>query len=241
MPREIFGEVANPTTRLGSQSRYTLPVSIAVHVAAAAGIVIVPLMATDVMPAPRTMIGAFTAQPSPPPPPPPAARPTAVRASEPSPAPSPVAPTDAPATIEPEPATTTSVIGDPAGPPGGSPDGVIGSLGKETSVPVILPAPPPAVTRPLPVGGVIREPKKLKHVPPVYPVIAQQARVEGIVIIEAIIGTDGRVKEARVLRSKPLLDEAALTAVRQWVFTPTTLNSVPVPVMMTVTVRFQLQ
>jgi protein TonB len=93
----------------------------------------------------------------------------------------------------------------------------------------------------VPVGGRIKIPAKVLHVPPVYPAIAQQARVEGVVIIEAIIGTDGRVKEARVLRSKPLLDEAALAAVRQWVFSPTTLNGVPVPVLMTVTVNFTLR
>jgi periplasmic protein TonB len=101
--------------------------------------------------------------------------------------------------------------------------------------------PPPLPTKPLPVGGRIKEPTKVRHVPPVYPTMAQQAHVEGIVIIEAIIGIDGRVKEARVLRSKPLLDQAALDAVRQWVFTPTTLNGVPVPVIMTVTVNFMLK
>jgi protein TonB len=61
------------------------------------------------------------------------------------------------------------------------------------------------------------------------------------VIIEAIIGPDGRVQEAKVLRSIPLLDAAALDAVRQWQFTPTLLNGVPVPVIMTVTVNFTLQ
>ena len=65
-------------------------------------------------------------------------------------------------------------------------------------------------------GGVIKTPVKVRHVPPIYPAIAQQARVEGIVIIEAIIGVDGRVRDARVLRSQPLFDEAALAAVRQW-------------------------
>ena len=60
-------------------------------------------------------------------------------------------------------------------------------------------------------------------------------------IIEAVIGVDGRVQDARVLRSAPLLDEAALAAVRQWLYTPTRLNGQPVSVVMTVTVRFQLQ
>ena len=61
--------------------------------------------------------------------------------------------------------------------------------------------------------------------------------MQGIVIIEATIGEDGRVINARILRSVPLLDQAALDAVRQWQFTPTLLNGVPVPVIMTVTVN----
>jgi periplasmic protein TonB len=236
VPREIFGEVANPQPRLGSQSRYTLPVSIAAHVVIAAVVVMAPLMATDVLPTPRAMIGAFTAQPSPPPPPPAAAPP--VNAKVASPNRPDVAPSDAPATIEPEPATTASVIGDPRGTPGGLPDGIIGAVGDVPAVPVI-PSPPPE-TRPLPIGGRIKEPAKIRHVPPVYPVIAQQVGVEGIVVVEAIIGIDGRVKDAHVLRSKPLLDQAALDAVKQWTFTPTMLNGAPVPVIMTVTVHFRL-
>ena len=86
-----------------------------------------------------------------------------------------------------------------------------------------------------------RSPQKTRDVRPVYPPIAQSARVQGIVIIEATIGPDGAVKDAKVLRSIPLLDQAALDAVRQWVFTPTLLNGVPVPVIMTVTVQFTLQ
>ena len=91
------------------------------------------------------------------------------------------------------------------------------------------------------VGGNIKPPQKVKHVNPVYPPIAQSARVQGIVIIEATIGPSGSVQDARVLRSIPLLDAAALEAVKQWTFTPTLLNGVPVPVIMTVTVQFTLQ
>ena len=74
-----------------------------------------------------------------------------------------------------------------------------------------------------------------------YPPIAQSARVQGVVIIEATIGPDGKVQDAKVLRSIPLLDASALDAVKQWVFTPTMLNNQPVPVIMTVTVNFTLQ
>ena len=67
------------------------------------------------------------------------------------------------------------------------------------------------------------------------------ARVAGVVIIEATIGPNGKVQNARALRSIPLLDQAALDAVKQWEYTPTLLNGVPVPVIMTVTVNFTLQ
>jgi TonB family protein len=91
------------------------------------------------------------------------------------------------------------------------------------------------------VGGNIKAPTKIRDVRPVYPDIAQQARVQGVVIIETVIGPDGGVQDAKVLRSIPLLDEAALEAVRQWRFTPTLLNGVPIPVVMTVTVNFTVQ
>ena len=65
-------------------------------------------------------------------------------------------------------------------------------------------------------------------------------KVEGDVLIQAVIGPDGRVREARILRSISLLDEAALEAVRAWEYSPTLLNGQPVAVIMTVTVRFRL-
>lgn len=88
------------------------------------------------------------------------------------------------------------------------------------------------------VGGNIRAPAKIRHVAPVYPPIARSANVSGVVILEARIGRDGRVLDARVLRSIPLLDQAAIDAVTQWEFRPTLLNGVAVPVIMTVTVNF---
>jgi protein TonB len=238
VPREIFGDVVNPAPKLGSQSGYTLPLSMAAHAAVAAVLVIVPLMATDAVPTPRTVVGAFTAGAELPEPPPPPAGPAGAVKTEPAPVPASVAPSVAPSAISAEPETTRQILGDPNGVAGGLPNGTIGGTGFLPDVPSIpAPPPPPGPQR---VGGRIKEPNKLRHVPPVYPAIAQQARVEGKVIVEAIIGIDGRVREARVVVSKPLLDEAALSAVRQWVFTPTLLNGVPVPVIMTVTVQFRL-
>jgi TonB family protein len=88
------------------------------------------------------------------------------------------------------------------------------------------------------VGGEIKAPVKVKDVRPVYPPLAREAGVAGVVIIEVRIGVDGSVEEAHVLKSIPLLDQAALDAVKQWEFVPTLLNGAPVPIMMTVTVNF---
>jgi protein TonB len=130
--------------------------------------------------------------------------------------------------------------GVPGGVEGGVPGGVVGGVvGGIPDAPP--PPPPPPPTKPVRVGGNIKPPNKVRNVAPVYPPIAQQARVQGVVIIEATIGPNGRVTDARVLRSIPLLDQAALDAVRQWEYTPTLLNGVPVPVIMTVTVNFTLQ
>lgn len=90
------------------------------------------------------------------------------------------------------------------------------------------------------VGSDVKEPKKIKDVRPVYPEDAKAAGVQGIVIIEALIGTDGAVKEAKVLRSVAMLDAAALEAVIQWRYTPTLLNGEAVELVMTVTVTFTL-
>ena len=90
-------------------------------------------------------------------------------------------------------------------------------------------------------GGNVREPKKTKDVAPVYPPIAQAAMVQGYVIAEVIIGPDGRVSDAKVIKSQALLDQAALDAVRQWEYAPPTLNGAPISVIMTVTVIFSLK
>jgi TonB family protein len=89
-------------------------------------------------------------------------------------------------------------------------------------------------------GSDIRMPAKIVNVNPVYPKAAQDAGIEGVVIIEIGIDPAGNVQDAHVLRSVPLLDEAALQAVAQWKYQPTLLNGAPVPVKATVTVGFTL-
>lgn len=104
-------------------------------------------------------------------------------------------------------------------------------------------APPEPVDEgPIRVGGKIQEPKKLREVKPVYPEIARKARIEGVVILECTIDKAGNVKDVKVLRPLPMgLTEAAVDAVKQWKYEPSTLNGRPVEVLMTVTVTFRLQ
>lgn len=94
---------------------------------------------------------------------------------------------------------------------------------------------------PVQLGGEIKAPKKLYDVKPAYPPMAQMERVQGVVIVEAVLDAGGRVAAARILRSIPLLDEAALEAVRQWQFEPALVDGQPRAVLMTTTVNFRLQ
>jgi protein TonB len=166
--------------------------------------------------------------------PPPPAAPPIRRASDAPPPMGPVTPTVAPTGIAPE-----LPIADP---PRSEVLGIIDGAITNGASELAPPPPPPLVKPPEPVrvGHTVRSPQKLHGVDPVYPAIAQAARIQGIVIIEATIGADGRVVNARILRSVPMLDQSALDAVRQWEYTPTLLNGVPVPVIMTVTVSFTL-
>jgi len=235
MPRDLFGDVVHPPAGLSRRKWYSLPLSILVHALVIGAAVIVPLTASDALPVLRSMEAFIAAAPLPAPPPPappgvaPRVRP--VLTSNPDAAPS-VAPTGINRELGLEPQATAV-----KGVEGGLPDGVAGT----GIVALSEPPPPPAPTAPMRVNQGIRQPAKVRDAQPIYPVIAQSARVQGVVILEAVIGVDGRVREARVLRSIPLLDQAALDAVRQWVYTPTLLNGVPVPIVMTVTVTFTLR
>lgn len=238
MPRDIFTDVTRPPARLGSQAWYTVPASIFTHAAIVAILVIIPLVVNDVMPMPSPSM-ILVAAPPPPPPPPEVVQPPVRATSQPAGVSNPdAAPITVPEKIGEELPTLPSLPNvqgvEKFGPPQA---GVVGGPGL-----VGVPDPPaPTVVTPIRPGGKVKYPEKVRDVRPIYPQIAIAARVEGTVIIEAIIGVDGRVKDARVLRSIPLLDRAALDAVNQWLFSPTLLNEVPVPVIITVTVAFKLQ
>jgi protein TonB len=216
--------------------------SVVVHAVIIAAVMIIPLVATDVLPAPAfTTVFIAPSDITPPPPPPALSARSASRPShEQTPSPTPIeAPTGIVRDADREP-TIAEVPGTVAGEFGGVSAGIFGDTGAGAA-----PPPPPVRVAPPPepqhIGGNIRPPAKVRDVLPIYPTIAQAARVQGVVIIEATIGPDGHVQAAKVLRSIPLLDQAAIDAVRQWQFTPTLLNGVPVPVIMTVTVNFTLR
>ena len=116
---------------------------------------------------------------------------------------------------------------------------------------VPVPPPPPAMYVPLPapldgniplrVGGDVKAPILVNRVEPIYTDEARKARISGIVIVEAIIDTNGRVRDVRILKPLPFgLDQAAVDAVKQWEFKPGTLNGVPVSVIFNLTVNFKL-
>jgi len=215
--------------------KYTLLVSIVVHATVVCAALILPIMATQAAPRPLERIRVVLAEP---------ALPAAPRVRPLQPARtvnSNAAPVEEPIAIAPEPPTEPQDVltVDEVGALSHGDGRVIGGL--PDAMPD-APLPPPPAPKPVPlrVGGVVRPPEKLHHVNPVYPPIALSARVKGIVILEALIGEDGRVRDVRVLRSTPLLDRAAEDAVKQWRFRPTLLNDQAVPVLMTVTVSFTL-
>ena len=235
MPRDLFGNVTDPSITLGTRKWYSVPLSFLAHTCAVGALIVAPLVATGALPMPDSgpMVIDLAPPPLPQPPPPRRARPATPQVNRDA------APTVAPNTIAPEPE-----LPEPFEPAGS--DVAIADLGTIEGASAIVPPPPPKVesppSKPVPVGGNIKSPQRVNYVAPEYPAIALSARVRGMVIIQATIDTQGRVQEARVLRSdSALLNDAAIAAVRQWVYTPTLLNGIPVSVVMTVTVQFRMQ
>jgi len=250
--------VSSPPRLTPAMGRVLWAASLLFHAAIIVLLIVVPLLRSDVLPTPVHETRAFFAAPAslavPLPPPPPAAAPPAPlrSASRPSapvsrPAtPSFTAPVDVPepavaaaadpglaATVEDTHAGPGEAGGVPGGTAGGLPGGVVG--GVVGAVPA-----PPAPVVPVRVGGEIREPKKIRHVSPIYPDLAVAAHVKGTVILECLVSPQGRVTDVKLMHGIPLLNESAMDAVKQWMYTPTLKDGVPVPVILTVTVRFDL-
>jgi protein TonB len=145
-----------------------------------------------------------------------------------------VAPTPTPSVRTP---TTTSVSPTPA-PSVRTPPAPVSVRPRTPSSPV---TPVERPERPVRYTNALPKPRKTHDVAPVYPSAARAARIQGVVVIEATIDAAGRVQSVKVIRSVPMLDQAAIDAVRQWQYAPTLINGVPTPVILTVTVSFTLK
>ena len=218
----------------------SVPISIGLHLFALFLFFVIPLTANIVLPMVSVELPEYVRL-APMPPPPEVAAPAPPRAITPAP-PAPGAPTSAPPTITKEP--DEPIVYGPPGPIDTKP-GIGSTGGHEFGVgldaPSIVTPPAPQKAGPVRVADLPVAPRKIVDARPVYPDIARMARKEGTVVMEAVLDPTGRVTQLRVIQSVPLLDQAAMDAVRQWRYTPSTLGGHPVSVLMSITIRFTLQ
>ena len=213
-------------------------------------LVLIPLWFTDVLP--KQQLLTFLEAP-PPPPPPAAPAPTAVKVVKVT---SDLAngqlrtPTSIPAKVRmikeddapPPDAISGGVVGGvPGGVPGGQLGGVIGGIvGSTSSVAAV-----PSISRPTPqrvrISQGVSKGLLIYRIEPTYPPVARQARIQGTVVLTAIIDKDGNIQNLQVVSGHPMLAPAAINAVKQWRYRPFLLNGTPVEVETAVTVNFQLR
>ena len=206
-------------------------------------LILIPLMFTEALPKAMTM--TFLAAPPPPPPPPPPAAPVKViKVVETDVVNNQLrTPTKIPKKVEmikeeEAPPPQAGVVGGvPGGVPGGSMGGVMGSIigGTPTAIPKV------ATPQRIRVSAGVTQGLKIKNVNPVYPQMAKIARVQGPVVLSAIIGKDGSIQNLHVISTaSPLLNQAAMDAVKEWRYRPYILNGEPVEVDTQITVNFTL-
>ncbi len=226
---------------------WTVLVSTAFQVAFLAILILIPLIYTEALP--KTMMATMLTAPPPPPPPPPPPVATQIVKVKPQvhlmDAGKLMAPKVIPKEIkiikeeaEPDMGAVGMAGGVPGGVAGGSMGGVLGGvIGGMGTAP---PPPKPKQSGPLRVGGNVQAAKIINRVQPVYPPLARQTRISGTVRLHAIISKDGTIQQLEVVSGHPLLQQAALDAVRQWRYQPTLLNGEPVEVDTTIDVIFSL-
>ena len=210
-------------------------------------LILIPLIYTEALP--KTMMATMLTAPPPPPPPPPP--PAAVQVVKVRPqvhlmdAGKLMQPKVIPKEVkiikeeaEPDMGAVGAVGGVPGGVAGGSMGGVLGGvLGGVGTAP---PPPKPKPTGPVRIGGNVQAAKLVNRITPIYPPLARQTRISGTVRLHAIISKDGSIQQLEVMSGHPLLQQAALDAVRQWRYQPTLLNGEPVEVDTTIDVIFSL-
>src|ERR1700757_3623182 len=238
--------VSNPKNKKTNKP-WTVVLSMLLQVGFLGILILIPLIYTEALP--KTLMSSILLAPPPPPPPPPPPAPVQVVKIKPQAhlmeAGKLVAPKAIPKDVkiikeEEQPPDMGAGIsgGVPGGVAGGSMGGVLGGvIGGMGGAP---PPPKPKLTGPLRVGGNVQAARIINRVQPVYPPLARQTRISGTVRLHAIIGKDGTIQQLEVLSGHPLLQQAALDAVRQWRYQPTLLNGEPVEVDTTIDVIFSL-
>jgi protein TonB len=235
--------VSNPKTKKTNKP-WTVIMSMVLQAGFLAVLILIPLIYTEALPKASLATLLIAPPPPPPPPPPPAAAPVVhvkpqvhlIDAGK------LVAPKVIPKEIkiikeDAEPDVMGATGGVPGGVPGGQMGGVIGGVIGGVGG---APAPPkPAQTR-IRQGGAVTAASLVNRVQPNYPPLARQTRISGTVRLHAIISKSGNVESLEVMSGHPLLVQAALDAVRQWKYRPTTLNGEPVEVDTTIDVIFSL-
>jgi protein TonB len=208
--------------------------------------VLIPLIFTEALPKGQMMF-LLVAPPPPPPPPPPAAAPVHVvkqiqsdiingELRTPTKIPKKVLENLKEDEAPPQMAVTGVVGGVPGGVPGGSMGGVIGSVLSSTPVAVPKIATPTRVR----VSSGVSTGLLIRKVPPTYPPLARQARIQGVVILQAQISKEGNIQNLQLISGHPMLAPAAIEAVKQWKYKPYLLNGEPVEVDTQVQVNFTL-
>jgi protein TonB len=231
--------------KLKSKQGATTALSFFLQILLIGVLVLLPLVFTEALPKQQLMTFLVAPPPPPPPPPPPAATPeikVVKRISE-------LdngelrTPTKIPKKIQmikeedtPPPQTAGVVGGVPGGVPGGAAGGVLGSIigGTPTAVPKV------ATPQRVRVSQGVSQGLLIHQVKPAYPPLARQARIQGTVVLQAVIGKDGNIQNLKVVSGHPMLAPAALEAVKQWKYKPYYLNGEPVEVDTTINVNFTL-
>jgi protein TonB len=208
--------------------------------------VLIPLIFTEALPKQQLMT-FLVAPPPPPPPPPPAAAPVKIvkviqtdivngQLRTPTKIPKKILENLKEDEAPPQMAATGVVGGVPGGVPGGSMGGVIGSVLSATPVAVPKIATPTRVR----VSSGVQSGLLIRKVQPNYPPLARQARIQGVVVLQAQISKDGNIENLQLISGHPMLAPAAIEAVKQWKYKPYLLNGEPVEVETQVQVNFTL-
>ena len=234
--------------RLKTKRGATTLLSFGLEVVIIGILILIPLIYTEALPKQQLMTFLVAPPPPPPPPPPPAAAPPVREIKK-------IEteldngqlrqPTKIPQKVqmikedEPPPPSTAGVVGGvPGGVPGGSMGGVIGGIiGQTSAAPVVPKAVTPQRVR---VSAGVTEGLLVRRVTPQYPPLARAARVQGSVVLQAVIGKDGAIQNLKLVSGHPMLAPAAIEAVKQWKYKPYFLNGDPVEVDTQITVNFTL-